>query len=184
MINYSETKVGDILRVVGVGAPGFAANGDLLRVTEVHLNSVKVEDRDGKPSEFIFNCGAARLERTEWKLDFPAPTTWKGESNVEQADEAKKAAAEQPLLSREEVIDILEELEKRTSQEHWEQQQRIGKLDLRVQLLERARDREFSIEVQRRLQLTSGDADSRIDYGGAEAQESLASRLRRARRGL
>ncbi|MFW6024057.1 MAG: hypothetical protein ACOC8P_00380 [Dichotomicrobium sp.] len=70
-IEYDKTKVGDILRIVGAGAPGYAANGDLVRVTEVHRNSVKVEDRDGKPCEFIFNCGAARLEPTEWREDFP-----------------------------------------------------------------------------------------------------------------
>lgn len=72
MIDYAETKKGDILRVVGAGAPGYAENGDLVRVTEVHHNSVKVEDRDGKPCEFVFNCGAARLEPTEWKEDFPS----------------------------------------------------------------------------------------------------------------
>ena len=72
MIDYKETKTGDILRLVGAGAPGFAELGDLLRVTEVHANSVFTEDRDGKQFEFVFNCGAARLEPTEWKSDFPA----------------------------------------------------------------------------------------------------------------
>ena len=71
MIIYAETQVGDIVRVVGAGAPGYAKNGDLLRVREVHANSVKVEDRDGAPCEFLYNCGAARLEPTEWKADFP-----------------------------------------------------------------------------------------------------------------
>ncbi len=71
MINYSETEVGDIFKVVGRGAPGYAEAGDLVRATEVHKNSVMVEDRDGNPCEFVFNCGAARLESTEWKKDFP-----------------------------------------------------------------------------------------------------------------
>ena len=71
MINYDEVSVGDVLKIVGVGAPGYAKLGDLIRVIEVHQNSVKVEDRDGKPCEFIYNCGAARLEVTEWKNDFP-----------------------------------------------------------------------------------------------------------------
>lgn len=71
MIEYAETDVGDIVKVVGAGAPGYAELGDLLRVTEVHVNSVKVEDRDGKSGEFLYNCGAARLEPTEWKRDFP-----------------------------------------------------------------------------------------------------------------
>lgn len=70
-IDYAKTKRGDILRIVGAGAPGYANNGDLVRVTEVHANSVRVEDRDGNPCEFIFNCGAARLEATEWREDFP-----------------------------------------------------------------------------------------------------------------
>lgn len=71
MINYSETKVGDILRIVGEGAPGFAENGDLVRVVEVYSQSVKVEDGNGRTNSFFFNCGAARLEPTEWKDDFP-----------------------------------------------------------------------------------------------------------------
>jgi hypothetical protein len=71
MIDFSETKVGDILKVVGSGAPGYAELGDLVRVTEVHADSVFVKNRDRKPMEFVFNCGAARLEPTEWKGDFP-----------------------------------------------------------------------------------------------------------------
>ena len=71
MIKYSETKRGDILKIVGAGAPGYAELGDLVRVTEVHVNSVRVEDRDGKSVEFLYNCGAARLDPTEWNEDFP-----------------------------------------------------------------------------------------------------------------
>lgn len=71
MIIYSKTSVGDILKIVGAGAPGYAKNGELVRVIEVHLNSVKVENRDSKTAEFMYNCGAARLEPTEWKNDFP-----------------------------------------------------------------------------------------------------------------
>ena len=67
MINYEETSVGDVLRIVGAGAPGYAENGDLVRVVSVHKNSVSVEDRDGEKTEFLYNCGAARLEATEWK---------------------------------------------------------------------------------------------------------------------
>jgi len=70
MIDYTKVAVGDVVRVVGVGAPGYAQLGDLLRITKVHANSVMVEDRDGNPCEFIYNCGAARLEPTEWKTDF------------------------------------------------------------------------------------------------------------------
>jgi len=71
MIDYTQTKRGDILKLVGAGAPGYAELGDLLRVTEVHTNSVWVENRDGKVCEFVYNCGAARLEPTEWRQDFP-----------------------------------------------------------------------------------------------------------------
>jgi len=72
MIKFSETNIGDVLKIVGAGAPGYAEMGDLVRVLEVHHNSVKVEDRNGETVEFVFNCGAARLEETEWKNDFPA----------------------------------------------------------------------------------------------------------------
>jgi hypothetical protein len=71
MIDYKTVKRGDILRIVGAGAPGYAALGDLVRVKEVHLEGVTVEDKHGDPCEFVFNCGAARLEATEWKNDFP-----------------------------------------------------------------------------------------------------------------
>lgn len=71
MIDYATTKRGDILRIVGAGAPGYAPNGDLVRVLEVRTNAVTVENRNGEIVEFMFNCGAARLEATEWREDFP-----------------------------------------------------------------------------------------------------------------
>lgn len=71
MIDYQKTDRGDILKVVGAGAPGFAEIGDLVRVLERTVNGVKVEDKNGETTEFVFNCGAARLEETEWKNDFP-----------------------------------------------------------------------------------------------------------------
>jgi len=67
MINYSETKVGDILKVVEPGVPGYYEIGELVRVVSVHLNGIFTENRDGIKVEFVFNCGAARLEPTEWK---------------------------------------------------------------------------------------------------------------------
>ena len=81
MIDYDKVKVGDILKLVSPGAPGWALVGDLLRITEVHKNSVKVEDRDGSTCEFIFDCGRARLEPTEWKTYFPVADKG-GEKNV------------------------------------------------------------------------------------------------------
>jgi len=71
MIDYHRTDVGDILEIVGAGAPGYAKLGDLVRVTKVSTHGVFVETRDGVSIEFVFNCGAARLEPTEWKKDFP-----------------------------------------------------------------------------------------------------------------
>lgn len=71
MIDYAQTKVGDILKLTGAGAPGYAQLGDLLRVIGVERNSVKVEDKRGESCEFVYNCGAARLEPTEWTNDFP-----------------------------------------------------------------------------------------------------------------
>jgi hypothetical protein len=70
MIDYAKIKRGDILRLVGFGAPGYAKIGDLLRVTEVYQNGLKVEDKHGEPCEFVYQCGAARLEKTEWTNDF------------------------------------------------------------------------------------------------------------------
>lgn len=74
MIDYSKTNRGDILRIVGAGATGYAEIGDLVRVTKVHANSVFVEDRNGTPVEFAYNCGAARLEATDDVADFPEAT--------------------------------------------------------------------------------------------------------------
>jgi hypothetical protein len=71
VIKYSETQKGDILKIVGAGAPGYAENGDLVRVKEVEANSVTVENRKGFTADFMYNCGAARLEPAEWKQDFP-----------------------------------------------------------------------------------------------------------------
>jgi hypothetical protein len=69
MIDYSKVKYGDILRIVGAGAPGYAELGDLVRVVEVTKNSVKVEDKNGIKVDFLYNCGAARLEPTQWLED-------------------------------------------------------------------------------------------------------------------
>ena len=70
MINYDEIKVGDVLKIVGQGAPGMAKLGDLVRVTAVEAKGVHVETSKKTAIHFVFNCGAARLEPTEWKSDF------------------------------------------------------------------------------------------------------------------
>ena len=70
-IEYDKVNRGDILRLVGAGAPGFACLGDLLRVLERTKYGVLTENKNGNQCEFVYNCGAARLEETEWKNDFP-----------------------------------------------------------------------------------------------------------------
>ena len=82
-IIYSDTKVGDILKIVNAGAPGFALLGDLVRVKEVYKSAVLVEDKHGDTVEFVFNCGAARLEITEWKKDFP----WREDAKLQQQED-------------------------------------------------------------------------------------------------
>lgn len=81
MIDYEKVNKGDILEITGAGAPGYARLGDLVRVVETHKNSVSVENRDGDPCEFLYNCGAGRLKETEWKEDFPAPVSVGKEKN-------------------------------------------------------------------------------------------------------
>ncbi len=71
MIDYEATRRGDILKLVGLGAPGFCKLGDLVRVLNTTTNGVLVENKDGNRCEFVFNCGAGRLELTEWRDDFP-----------------------------------------------------------------------------------------------------------------
>lgn len=71
MIDYSNTEKGDILKVVPPGAPGTYEIGELVRVVEVQQAGVLVENKNLRRCEFVFNCGAARLEPTEWKKDFP-----------------------------------------------------------------------------------------------------------------
>ncbi|WP_315069644.1 hypothetical protein [uncultured Clostridium sp.] len=72
MIKYPETNKGDILKIVGAGAPGYAKNGELVIVKEVTLNSVTVQNKNGETANFIQDCGAARLEQTEFKNEFPS----------------------------------------------------------------------------------------------------------------
>jgi hypothetical protein len=73
VIDYSKTKKGDILRMAKPAPDprgGFAA-GDLVRVKEKTLEGVLVESKTRREYEFVFNCGAAYLEPTEWTNDFP-----------------------------------------------------------------------------------------------------------------
>ena len=70
MIDYTKVQRGDILRLVGEGAPGFGMLGDLMRVLNRTEHGVLCENKRGQQIEFVFNCGAARLEPTEWRNDF------------------------------------------------------------------------------------------------------------------
>jgi hypothetical protein len=94
MIDYAKTKKGDILRVVGAGAPGYVALGDLVRVKDVQMNSVLVENEKGEECKFVFNCGAARLEVTEWREDFPAP---RSKPTVEELDKLLNSKDDRPV---------------------------------------------------------------------------------------
>lgn len=67
MIDYSEIKPGDKLRITGMGAPGFAKLGDV--VTVASCNGTNrcdvVHDETGDPAYFALTCGAQRLEPVE-----------------------------------------------------------------------------------------------------------------------
>lgn len=63
MIDYGKTNIGDKLRVVGIGAPGFAKLGDVVTVKSVtHNRCHVVHDATGEEAYFALTCGAARLE--------------------------------------------------------------------------------------------------------------------------
>ena len=62
MINFDKVNVGDQLRIVGMGAPGFAKLGDIVTVINVAKNRVDVKREDGEQAFFALTCGAQRLE--------------------------------------------------------------------------------------------------------------------------
>jgi len=61
MIDYVRAGKGDVLGIVGCGAPGYAAVGDRVRVVHVSVDSIVVEDKAGRWAKFIGNQGASRL---------------------------------------------------------------------------------------------------------------------------
>lgn len=64
MVVYGDLKVGDRLRIVGAGAPGFAELGDIVVVSSVGDDNCGVTHSvTGKPASFGQQCGARRLER-------------------------------------------------------------------------------------------------------------------------
>jgi hypothetical protein len=70
MIDYSKIKPGDRLRIVGMGAPGFAKLGDIVTVTKVASNRCDVVRADGQSAYFALTCGAQRLEMAEPEHQF------------------------------------------------------------------------------------------------------------------
>lgn len=52
MIEFDKVKVGDKLKIVGAGAPGFAKLGDIVTVTEVGRMRVDVVRDDGEQAYF------------------------------------------------------------------------------------------------------------------------------------
>ena len=62
MIDFKAARVGDKVKVVGFGAPGFAKLGDMLEITAVKPDRVYCKREDGEEALFALTCGAARLE--------------------------------------------------------------------------------------------------------------------------
>ena len=71
MIDFNNISIGEKLKVVGMGAPGFADVGDILEVTNVQHNKVFAKRHDGLEAFFALTCGASRLEKinTQEKAD-------------------------------------------------------------------------------------------------------------------
>jgi len=66
MIDYATTQPGDKLRVTGMGAPGFAALGDVVTVTQCNgTNKLFARNEAGQEVFFALTCGAQRLEHVQ-----------------------------------------------------------------------------------------------------------------------
>ena len=62
MIDFNTIQVNDKVKVVGMGAPGFAKLGDILTISKVETNKVYAKRDDGEEAFFALTCGASRLE--------------------------------------------------------------------------------------------------------------------------
>lgn len=65
MIDYAKVKAGDKLKIVGMGAPGYAVLGDIVTVeacTAENHGRCDVINEFGKKAYFALTCGAERLE--------------------------------------------------------------------------------------------------------------------------
>lgn len=63
MIDFNDIKIGNKVKVINAGAPGFAKVGDELEITKVEKNRVYAKRADGKEAFFALTCGADRLEK-------------------------------------------------------------------------------------------------------------------------
>ena len=70
MIDFKTIKVGDKVKVVGAGAPGFAKLGDELEIVKVGEMRVDAKRGDGEEAFFALTCGAARLELVTPNVEF------------------------------------------------------------------------------------------------------------------
>lgn len=67
MKDFNGVKAGDILMIVGEGAPGFASVGDRVRVVKI-LSDPGVEVElltNGHRAQFVYSCGAERLTKAK-----------------------------------------------------------------------------------------------------------------------
>lgn len=62
MIDFETIQCGDKVKIIGVGAPGFASLGDILEITQTEKDRVYVKRDDGEEAFFALTCGASRLE--------------------------------------------------------------------------------------------------------------------------
>lgn len=62
MIDFTQVKVGDEVKVVGMGAPGFAKLGSILIITQIEKNKIYAKNATGEIAFFALTCGASRLE--------------------------------------------------------------------------------------------------------------------------
>lgn len=69
MIDFQTIKCGDKVKVVRMGAPGFAQLDDVLEVTQVRHDRVYAKKANGEEAFFELGCGASRLEIVEGEMD-------------------------------------------------------------------------------------------------------------------
>jgi hypothetical protein len=62
VIDFKTIQAGNKVKVVGMGAPGFAKLGDVLEITKVEPSRVFAKREDGEEAFFALTCGASRLE--------------------------------------------------------------------------------------------------------------------------